>query len=127
MKSLPALLIVEDEDDYRDCLLEVFRREYHVIPAASGQKALDIVQSDTPIDAVILDIFLTDMSGLDLIDAIRKSRSRKTPFIVVLSGFSDDDTQAKAREKGADTVLTKIIRNQDLKDVVNKGISQSSS
>lgn len=71
---MKKILIVEDEELLLDAFSSVLKkRKYNVVGFSTGKEAIDYVRNnDNNIDLVILDIKLPDMSGLDVLEHIRK-------------------------------------------------------
>jgi len=75
------ILVIDDERDILSCLEEALSTEgYRVSAAVSGAEGLDVVASDLP-DLVILDLRMPQMSGLEVLQAIRRKHTR-LPVIV---------------------------------------------
>lgn len=75
------IMVVDDERDILTCMLEVLTREgYRVTATISGAEALDLVASDTP-DLVVLDLRMPSISGLEVLQKIRRQHS-DLPVIV---------------------------------------------
>jgi two-component system KDP operon response regulator KdpE len=99
-----AILVVEDDDETRAALVRELRaRHYRVDEAADGRSALRQWDARRP-DAILLDLGLPDIEGIDLIRRIR--REATTP-IVILSGRYDEREKVDALERGADDYVTK--------------------
>jgi len=91
--------LVDDEKAIRDSLRMVLEYErYRVLEAASGDEALAAVRRSLP-DAVLLDIKMPEMDGLEVLSALR-DRGYEMPVIVV-TGHGDIDTAIEATKKGA--------------------------
>jgi DNA-binding response OmpR family regulator len=67
--DLPTVLVVDDEPDVADAYAAQLRQEHHVRTAYSGEEALEALDSD--IDVVLLDRRMPDVSGDDVLEAIR--------------------------------------------------------
>ena len=98
------ILIVEDDSAIRNLLkttLDVYNYDFKLV--ATGKDALMQFVSYSP-DAVILDLGLPDIDGIDVIKSIRSFSS--TPIIIV-SARTEDKDKVKALDLGADDYLTK--------------------
>jgi two-component system, OmpR family, KDP operon response regulator KdpE len=105
------VLIVEDERPLlRALAMNLTARGYAVTEAETGNKALTAL-ADRQHDAVVLDIGLPDMSGLDVIRAVREYAS--TP-IIVLSARSGSSDKVAALDLGADDYVTKPFSVDEL-------------
>lgn len=98
------ILVVDDEPQIRRFLrTSLGAHGYHVVEAACGKEALVSIASERP-DAVLLDLGLPDMEGLDLICQVREWS--KVP-IVVLSVRGRERDKIEALDSGADDYVTK--------------------
>ena len=107
----PSLLIVEDEEPARHALAEYLeRRGYEVHQADTAQEAIRQWDAHRA-DAVLLDLGLPDLDGVDVIRRIR--REAVTP-IVILSARGDERDKISGLEAGADDYLTKPFALDEL-------------
>ena len=98
------ILIVDDEKTIRRFLkATLISHGYNVHEAANAKEALEYAVSSHP-DAVILDLGLPDMDGIEVTRQIRKRA--KTP-IIILSVREDEADKIAALDAGADDYLTK--------------------
>ncbi len=82
--AIRTILVVDDNADLREPLKAALELEgYRVRAAASAQEALAL-QSDSPADVLVSDIFMPDMDGMELIDRFRALYPRTA--IVAMSG-----------------------------------------
>ncbi len=94
---MPNVLLAEDEFLIRAVLVDALEDAGVVcIEASTGREALDIVESTTPLAAIIVDIGLPDMSGGDVIEAA--ARCRPGIPIICCSGCATPATFAKAAD-----------------------------
>jgi DNA-binding response OmpR family regulator len=109
--SGPNLLIVEDEEPARHTLADYLeRRGYEVHQADSAQAAIRQWDAHRA-DAVLLDLGLPDLDGVDVIRRIR--REAVTP-IIILSGRGDERDKISGLEAGADDYVTKPFALDEL-------------
>jgi CheY-like chemotaxis protein len=95
-----AILIVEDDDDIRGLLADVFRREgYDVLEAEHGAHALDILaEQAVPPCLMILDLMMPVMSGPELLKALSDTdRLASLPVVVVSAGGRPEDVPEARR------------------------------
>jgi CheY-like chemotaxis protein len=103
----PSILIVDDYDDARDVWTTLLEAEgFDVLTAANGPDALAAALSKLP-NLIVLDLSLPGMSGVDVARAIRDQMSERPMPLVALTGYSDPQHLAQAREAGFDLILTK--------------------
>jgi two-component system KDP operon response regulator KdpE len=105
------VLIVEDERPLlRALAMNLTARGYAVTEAETGARALTAL-ADHQHDAIVLDLGLPDMSGVDVIRAVR--RYSATP-IIVLSARSGSSDKVEALDLGADDYVTKPFSMDEL-------------
>lgn len=107
-----CLLIVDDEPDLRDLIKELCSElTSHILVAADGLKAMDIIR-DGGVDAILSDINMPHMSGLQLLTELR-SEGFQTPF-VILSGYGDKKNTLEALRLGATDFIEKPFDDDQL-------------
>ncbi|MFE2724984.1 response regulator [Kitasatospora sp. NPDC059327] len=108
---MSEILVVDDEPALlRTLRINLSARQYAVRTAASGGEALDRAAHTSP-DAVLLDLGLPDLDGMDV---IRGLRSRSAVPIIVLSGRTGAADKVGALDAGADDYLTKPFLMEEL-------------
>jgi two-component system, OmpR family, response regulator RegX3 len=110
-EASPLILVVDDEESYRDALTVSLEREgFRVEVAADGQEALDQFEATQP-SLVLLDVMLPRISGVDVCRELR-TRSR-VPIIMVTARGSEIDAVV-GLEVGADDYVSKPFRLREL-------------
>jgi DNA-binding NtrC family response regulator len=107
-----SLLIIDDEESIRDSLTMALGRHYTVNSCASGKEALEELPLLDP-DLVLLDIGLPDISGLEVLDHIRRQSPHAA--VIMITAFEDLDTVISAMKRGAFDYLLKPLRMDTLK------------
>lgn len=111
MADPPLILVVDDEQSYRDALQVALQREgFLVVTAADGMEAIARFDASKPA-LVLLDVMLPKMSGVDVCRELR-TRS-KVPIIMVTARNSEIDAVV-GLEVGADDYVTKPFRLREL-------------
>jgi len=114
--NLPKVLIVEDEDLYRNLIKAFLHELFDVVIASNGREAREILESEPNIDVVILDLFLPDVSGVDLIPCIQQKQPDSE--IVIVTAYEQLSEATKLIRLGADNFLNKPILKNQLIDVI---------
>src|SRR3954470_7701683 len=105
-----AVLVVDDEAAIRDSLHMILEYEgYRVEEAASGSQALTKVGERAP-DAIVLDIKMPEMDGLELLSALRE-RGNEFP-VLIISGRADVATAVEATKRGAFDFFEKPLQRE---------------
>ncbi len=117
----PAVLLVEDDESLRRALAAVLEgRGLRVIAVGTGLEGLS-ASSEVELAAAVLDVNLPDMSGIDLLSAIRK-RDSLLPTLVVTGDASAQTVQQALRAR-ATSYLTKPLVNQTFVEEVERAIA----
>lgn len=109
---MPRILVVDDQQDVRAMICMVLRvNRFEVSEAESAKTGLQVFAEGT-FDAAIVDIFLQDACGFDLIAAMRE-RDPELP-VVAVSGMATLDAVARTAELPHVACLQKPFRPADL-------------
>lgn len=111
----PTILVVDDTPDNLLLLSQLFKDEYRVRIAHGGDKALEICQSDTPPDLVLLDIMMPGMDGFEVATRMREHPCSEHIPVIFVTAMSGEDARLKGLELGAVDFVTKPIDPDVLK------------
>ncbi len=112
-------MIIEDEPDAAELFAEMMRLNgYRVIKSYAGAPALDLILQERP-DAILLDIMMPDVSGLDVLRSIRCHQEISSIPVVIVSAKATPSDIAAGIEAGANLYLTKPVSYMDLKNAVD--------
>jgi len=90
------ILVVDDVSTNRSVLVSLLARpETEVLEASDGERALEII-AETPLDLVILDVLMPGLSGLEVLERVRRTFSSSELPILMLSVKDDIDDVVKA-------------------------------
>lgn len=124
------ILIVDDERDVEILFRQKFRKElrkgdFELIFAFSAQEALDILNHDLPPEVVYVfsDINMPGLSGLELLDAIKKDFPEIS--VSMISAYGDKENYERAIHSGAKEFFTKPIDFTSLKDEITQMLKSS--
>ncbi|MEW5991121.1 MAG: response regulator transcription factor [Chloroflexota bacterium] len=107
------LLVIEDDPRLGRQLVRLLAGDRHVVELApTGGEGLDVIEAGTPIDVLILDLGLPDMSGLEV--ARRLRRSGASLPILILTARDAIDERVAGLDAGADDYLVKPFAYAEL-------------
>ncbi len=113
-----SVLIADDDHSLRSVLSSALNKAgYDTVKAQNGEEAIDCVEKDE-FDVILLDIFLGDTDGLDLIKSIQKLNP--TASIIIITGHGTTQTAIEASKRQAYSYLTKPIDLINLLDLVSR-------
>jgi signal transduction histidine kinase len=113
-RRAPLVLVVDDEPRnvtlMSDLLIE---RGYEVLPATSGEQALELGAERKP-DLALLDLRMPDIDGVELCRRFRQIPEVAATPVIFVTGAADGEDLVRCFEAGAVDFLTKPIRTADL-------------
>jgi two-component system, NtrC family, response regulator PilR len=116
------ILIVDDEQSYRQLLTLVFESDGHTVRSATnGREALDVIQSE-PADVIISDVKMPDMDGIEMLRAVRETQPDLG--VVLMTAFASVETAREAFKLGADDFIQKPFDVEELKLIVKKTLEK---
>ncbi|MBX7059973.1 MAG: PAS domain-containing protein [Leptospirales bacterium] len=117
-----SVLLVEDEQGFRETLATLLRLEgYEVLEAANAESARAILQeADAPPDAAICDLNMPGEAAIDLVDYL--SVQMNPDQIIISSGYISPETQARLQRAGVRRLLTKPYGVAELLRALGRGV-----
>jgi two-component system nitrogen regulation response regulator GlnG len=120
---MARLLVVDDEVNVLYSIQKQLQSEtLEVAVAQSGRQGLELVRSFHP-DAVIIDIRLLDMTGLEVFDAIRQFDARLP--VILITAYAATETAIEAMKRGAFEYLLKPVDLHQLREAVERALELS--
>lgn len=103
-----TVMVVEDDKHICEVVTEYMKDAgYVALSCPNGGKALQIFEKNSDIDMFILDIMLPEISGLELLAAIRNSEKHREKPVIMLTALGDEATQLAGFDALADDYVTK--------------------
>ncbi|MDY7396309.1 two-component regulator propeller domain-containing protein [Aureibaculum sp. 2210JD6-5] len=101
-----TLLIVEDNNDIRNYLVEMFSDKCKILEASNGQEALKLVLKEMP-DLIISDVMMPVMDGIEFTHKIKKDVKTSHIPIILLTALASFTHKIQGFDTGADDYITK--------------------
>ncbi|MBC7796579.1 MAG: sigma-54-dependent Fis family transcriptional regulator, partial [Pyrinomonadaceae bacterium] len=121
---MPNLLIVDDEQSYRQLLSLVFQSEGHNVRVAeNGRVAVNLLSQEMA-DLIISDVRMPDMDGIALLKAAREMSA--DIGVVLMTAFASVENARDAFKLGADDFIQKPFDIEELKLIVKKTLEKQS-
>lgn len=121
------ILVVDDELDVKDLYKQKFRKEikkheYDFSFAHSGDEALGMVKELDHEEALLVlsDINMPGMSGLELLEKLKKDEDSQNAKVVMVSAYGDQQNYNTAKTLGADDFVTKPVDFSKLKEKIKE-------
>src|SRR5215472_4746648 len=103
------VLVVDDEADIRQSLEEILREEGYGVASAATAAETRVLLDDAAYDVVLLDIWLPDRDGLDVLTDLHQLSPETRPEVIIISGHGTIETAVKATKLGAYDFLEKPL------------------
>ena len=110
MENIKRVVVADTGAEYRKSLIRALSNESDIQvvgETGDGGELMRLVQKEHP-DAVVMDLVLTGMDGMDVLDAM--SRLPERPRVLILSGYIRGSVVDAAAARGADYFITKPCR-----------------
>lgn len=116
------VIIVDDEQSYRQLLSLVFETDGHTVRTAmNGREALELIRTD-PADVIVSDVRMPDMDGIEMLRAVREEQPDLG--VVLMTAFASVETAREAFKLGADDFIQKPFDVEELKLIVRKTLEK---
>ena len=103
---MKTIFVVDDSDT---CLLtaeESLEDHYQVMTIPSAAKMFVLLEKITP-DMILLDIQMPEMDGFEALERLKAGPTYNGIPVIFLTGYIDDDIEARSRDLGALDIITK--------------------
>jgi DNA-binding response OmpR family regulator len=111
---MPLILVVDDNEDSTRIIETVLQNSgYEVRVARTGKEALEAV-SHAPPEAILLDIMMPEMSGIEVLERLRSAPSSARIPVILLTAKSQDEDVISGYQYGADYYITKPFTPKQL-------------
>jgi YesN/AraC family two-component response regulator len=117
MKSDKSILIIDDDLGIRDGLTVLLQKFFIVESVASGKEATEVILHRKH-DIYIIDLFLGDINGFEILALVNKRFPES--ITIILTGYGSDEDILKAKQLGANEFLHKPISFKQLKTIIDK-------
>jgi diguanylate cyclase (GGDEF)-like protein len=118
----PKVLVIDDEDQIRSLLLDIFKERYACSEAGSAEGALSLLANES-FDLVISDINMGGMSGLELVPHVHSISPDSV--VLMISGQSNIETAISALRAGAFDYIMKPFDARQVEAAVERALKQS--
>jgi DNA-binding response OmpR family regulator len=119
----PALLLAEDNEDFRFYLMDNLKQFYHVIEAANGREAWQKIQQLSP-DLVVSDIMMPEMNGLELSKKMKANVQTAHIPVILLTAMASEEQQLEGFATGINDYIVKPFNFQILVSRIRNLLAQ---
>ena len=100
------ILIVDDNDEFRQFLCGELSDTYNIIQATNGEEALQMVQ-DNDIDLIVSDVMMPQMDGMELCRRVKQDVNTSHIMVILLTARTAEEVKIEGFRSGADDYLSK--------------------
>jgi adenylate cyclase len=125
--DLPAILIVDDNEDNRYTLQLLLESEGHerITSASGGNEALDLIKNQR-FSLVLLDLMMPDLNGDEVLRTLKSDPDTRDLPVVMISADTDTEKVSKCIELGADDYLPKPFNPTILRARIGSALRRES-
>ena len=108
-ESAEKHILVADDEAHIGRIIKIKMEQgpFRVTLAFDGQEAVDVLEQESNLDLVVLDLMMPRLSGLDVLDRIRSSDRWKDLPCIILTAAGQEEYEREARTSGATDFITK--------------------
>jgi CheY-like chemotaxis protein len=122
---MPKILCIDDSATIQAIVGTVLRQAgMDVLAASNGEEGLDLMRRESP-DAVLLDMQMPGMDGLELLQHVSQDAQLSRIPIMFMTADDHDETASRARALGAREVVVKPLQVTALRSLVAGLLGQS--
>ncbi len=107
------VVVAEDNPDMNSFICDALGRSYRVRSALDGRQGLELVRSLRP-DLIVCDFMMPEMSGMDLVRAVRSEPRTEAIPILILTARNDSEARIDILREGANDYLLKPFLEPEL-------------
>lgn len=116
---MPKIVVAEDDETMVQLLSTLLRMDgYEVEAVGSSDDVAQVITESAP-DVVLLDMHLAGRNGLEVLDALRQSKTTANMRIIMISGMN---AREDCMRRGADEFLLKPFMPEDLLQALHKSL-----
>ena len=116
-----SILIVDDDEGMRDTIAAIFKRDYRILRATSGEAGLTTLNREH-VDLVLLDVRLPGIGGFDVLRVIKENYSLVE--VIIISAISEVETAVQAMKHGAYHYITKDFDYDTMRSLVRNALER---
>ncbi len=118
----PTVLVVDDKPNMLRLIAKILRDDATVETAPNGRSAIEVLKRE-PVDAVLCDLKMPDMDGLEVLTASK--RLRPSAGFILMTAHASVDTAVRALREGAYDYLTKPFEPEHARRVILRAAGRS--
>jgi len=123
---MKKILLVEDDDFLSSLLVKKFAQHgVEVERFASGQTALDALHAEALPALMLLDLYLPDVNGFEVLEVVRKDEKMKDLRVIVISNTAQAADKARVEALGASFITKALVTPEDIVRMVQETLAKA--
>lgn len=114
-----CVLVVEDNDEFRQFIVDELKSEFHVIQAANGKEGIEIAEAEQ-VDMVVSDVMMPVMDGFEMCKKLKGNDKTSHLNVILLTARSGQESELEGYHCGADYYITKPFSMDILKSKIRQ-------
>jgi len=110
----PDIMVVDDQPSVCKEVMSFLKMDYTVHAFKSGKEAIDYITSHNPVDLILLDYDMPNMTGYEALVEIRLNQTTKNTPVVFLTAETNERMRQVILVRGANDYLTNPISSSEL-------------
>jgi signal transduction histidine kinase/ligand-binding sensor domain-containing protein/DNA-binding response OmpR family regulator len=115
----PTILVVEDNETFRNFVVDCLKEDYQTLSASDGREALQLLDKNE-VSIILSDVMMPVMDGLELCKQVKTNVNFSHIPIILLTARTAEEHKMLGLEYGADDYITKPFNLKMLKLRINK-------
>ena len=111
----PTILVVDDSVENLQLLSALLRDDYKIKVAKSGKKAIELVEKDTAIDLILMDVMMPELDGYTACEILKSNEVTSQVPIIFLTTLRDAADETKGFDTGGADFISKPFNAQVVK------------
>jgi len=120
------VLVVDDSPDDIHFLMPVLTKEYAVLVATNGKKALEIASKEPHPDVILMDVEMPEMNGYETCCSLKENPETAGIDVIFVSSHDTSDEILAGYEAGGSDYLTKPVKHSELLQKIKLSIDNKS-
>lgn len=117
-------IVDDDEEMLRAIRMMLALLNYEAVPFLNARSAAQAIMQKQPPSLMILDINMPEVTGLDLLEFLRRRAGTRELPVVMLSTEASDVMIERARSLGADAYVSKPVTIEELERAINEAFNK---
>ena len=119
------VMLVDDEQLLRSVLTSLLERTYDVVALESGKAAQDALSKDSAFDAIVCDLMMPDLSGMDLYAWLEREKPALTSRAILMTGGAFTDRASALLERAPNFHIEKPFEIEELAALIERATEPS--